>query len=173
MLFRKSMPEVEVTKANTGIEPTAVHQERIASLKRHNWLFVYAPLIIFGIILLVLTGLMFWGALSPRIVGTREFVSGVADIIIILTILPLSLMCLIPPLALGGFVIYQRRKQGEKREEYGRLQRLFWRIEGIIDTVHHKIEANLSKVGQPIIRLNAIMAFVTTLLDHIVNFFRR
>ena len=166
------MPEVEVTKTNMGIEPTAVHKERLASRQQFNWYFVYTPIIILSLILIILTGLLIWGAFSPHITGTREFVSGVADIIIILTILPMTLMCLAPPLATIGFIIYRRRKQ-EERKKYGRLQTLFWRIDNIIDIVQAKIEQILPKIGQPVIRLNAILAFITTLLDHIVGIFRR
>lgn len=167
------MPEVEVTKTNTGIEPTAVQQTRATSSERFNWLVIYTPLIILGLILLILTGLLIWGSLSPHVVGTREFVSGVADIIIILAILPMTLMCLVPPLAIVGFTIYRRRNKKEEKEKYGRLQRLFWRIDNIIDIVQAKTESTLSKIGQPVIRLNAILAFISTFLDHIMSLFRR
>jgi len=167
-----SMPKVAVTKTNTGIEPTADQETRAASLQRFNWYFVYPPLIVLGLILLTLTGLLIWGALSPHILGTREFVSGVADIVVILTVLPMTLMCLVPPLALVGFIIYRRQKK-EERPKYGRLQTLFWRIGNIIDIVQTKIETILPKVGQPIIRLNAILAFITTMVNQIASIFRR
>ncbi|MCB8942315.1 MAG: hypothetical protein H6658_00935 [Ardenticatenaceae bacterium] len=167
------MPEVEVTKANTGIEPTAVQQARAASRQRFNWFFIYTPLIIFSLILLIITGLLIWGALSPNITGTRKFVSGVADIIIILTILPMTLLCLLPSVAVIGVIVYRRRSQEGEPEKYGRLQRLFWRIDNILDIVQAKITAVLPKVGQPVIRLNAILAFVTTMLNHLVSLFRR
>lgn len=166
------MPEVEVTQTNTGIEPTAVQQKRTTSRQRFNWYFVYTPLIIFGLILLILTGLLIWGALSPHILGTREFVSGVADIIIIFTILPMTLICLLPPLAVVGLITYRRRNRDETKK-YGRLQTLFWRTDNILDIVQAKLEAILPKVGQPVIRLNTILAFITTLLDHLMSLFRR
>jgi hypothetical protein len=166
------MPETEVVKANSGVGPTAVQQARMASLQRFNWYFVYTPLLILLLTVLILTGLLTWGALSPNITGTRAFISGVADIIIILVAMPMTLLCLVPPLAAVGFMVYRRQKQKEGRK-YGRLYRLFWRIESILDIVHTRSEALLPRVTQPIIRLNAIMAFFTTLLNHISRLFRR
>jgi len=166
------MPETEVVKANTGVKPTAVQEARVASLQRFNWYFVYIPLLVLLLTVFILTGLLTWGTLSPNITGTRVFISGVADIIVILAAIPMSLICLVPPLAAVGFMVYRRQKK-EDGAKYGRLHRLFWRIEGIVDIVQAKTEAILPKVGQPIIRLNAILAFITTLLYHIVSLFRR
>lgn len=167
------MPETEVVKTNAGVEPTAVQKARIASLQRFNWYFVYTPILVLFLIVLILTGLLTWGALSPNIVGTRPFISGVADIILILAIMPMTLLCLIPPLAMVGFMVYRRRKKKVDGVQYGRLHRLFWRIERLLDIVQAKTEAILPKVGQPIIRLNALLAYITTLLDHIMRLFRR
>jgi hypothetical protein len=166
------MPEAEVAKANTGVEPTAVQEARVASLNRFNWYFVYAPILVLLLAVFILTGLLMWGALSPNISGTRAFISGVANIIVILAAIPMSLMCLVPSLAAVGLMLYRRQKQKEG-VKYGRLHRLFWRIETILDIVQAKTEANLPKVGQPIIRLHAILAFITTLLHHIASLFRR
>jgi hypothetical protein len=166
------MPETEVVKTNAGVEPTAVQKARITSLQRFNWYFVYTPILVLLLIVLTLTGLLTLGALSPKIIGTRPFISCVADIIIILTILPMSLLCLVLPLAMVGFMVYRRGKKKDGTQ-YGRLHRLFWRIERLLDIVQAKTEAILPKVGQPIIRLNALLAYITTLLDHIMRLFRR
>jgi hypothetical protein len=166
------MPETEVIKANTGVEPTAVQEARVASLQRFNWYFVYTPLIVLLLVILILTGLLMWGVLSPNIVGTREFASGVADIVIILAALPMTLIGLLPPLGLVGFMLYQRQKKGAGAK-YGRLHRLFWRIDSILDIVQTKAEKTVDKAGQPVIRLNALMAYIITLFHHIVSLFRR
>jgi hypothetical protein len=165
------MPEAEVIQTNRGAQPTAVQQERIDALKRSNWLFIYAPILFFVIVLLVLTGLLLWGAFSPNIVGTREFASGVADVIIILTTLPMILLCLTLPLGLFGFTIYRRQKQGTERP-YGRLRPLFWRVDNILDTVQDKVETTAPKVAQPVTKLNALVAFIGTWLEAIVRYFR-
>ena len=166
------MPETEVAKANTGVKPTAVQEARVAALQRFNWYFVYTPVLVLLLAVFILTGLLMWGALSPNIRGTRAFISGVADIVVILVAIPMSLACLVPPLAGVGFMVYQRQKRKEG-VEYGRLHRLFWRIEGIVDRVQARSEVILPKVGQPIIRLHANLAFITTWLNHIVSLFRR
>ena len=166
------MSEAEVIQIDTGIQPTAVQQARATALKRFNWYFIYTPLVVLLLILLVLTGLLLWGALSPQIVGTREFVSGVADIVIILTALPMTVACLVPPLALVGFTIYRRQKNQVEQRPYGRIQPLFWRLDNMIDTAREKGEPILPKLSQPVIRLNAILAYITTLIDHLVSIIR-
>lgn len=166
------MPETEVINANRGAEPTVVQEARITSLKRFNWYFVYTPLLVLLLIILILTGLLLWGVLSPNIVGTREFASGVADIVIILAVLPMTLICLVPPVGLVGFMIYRRQKNQDEGK-YGRLHRLLWRVDNLLDTLQPKIEAAVDKVSRPIIRLNAVLAYITTWLNHIVNLFRR
>ena len=166
------MPETEVTKVNTGLKPTAAQEARIASLKRFNWYFLYTPIIVLLLIIFILTGLLMWGVLSPNIVGTREFASGLADIIVILAVLPMTLFCLVPPLGMAGFMIYRRQKN-KTEPKYGRLHRLLWRIDNIVDIVQAKAEPTLDKVGHPVIRLNAFFAYITSLLNHIVSLFRR
>lgn len=166
------MPELEVTKVNTGLKPNAAQEARIASLKHFNWYFLYTPIIVLLLLIFILTGLLMWGVLSPNIVGTRQFASGLADIIVILAVLPMTLFCLVPPLGMVGFIFYRRQKN-KSGPKYGRLHRLFWRIDSILDIVHNKTETTLDKVSRPVIRLNALLAYITTLLNHIVSLFRR
>ncbi|MCP4425432.1 MAG: hypothetical protein GY803_13140 [Chloroflexi bacterium] len=151
-------------------EPTAAQQERAAALRRFNLFFVYLPLGLMTLAALTLTGLMLWGALSPNIMGTRAFVSGLSDIVIILTVLPLMLLCAIVPMAAIGLVVY--RKQQPKRE-YGRLQTLFWRLDMLMDKAGDKAETVLPKAADAVISGHSRMAYWRELLDKLTKQFTR
>ena len=160
------MSKAEATQTNNGYEPTAVQQQRMASRKRFNWLVLYTPLILAAIIVFTVIGLLLWGALSPHIVGTREFASGVADIIIIATTIPMVLLCLLPPLGLFGFVMYRRQKR-EEGVKYGHLQTLFWRLDKLLTTIHDKTGETLPKVAKPVVQMNGFFAFINMLIQQI------
>jgi hypothetical protein len=166
------MSKAKVTQTNSGYEPTAVQQQRLASRKRFNWLVLYTPLILAAIIIFTVIGLLLWGALSPHIVGTREFASGVADIIIIATTIPMVLLCLLPPLGMVGLVVYRRQKR-EEGVKYGRLQTLFWRIDKLLTTIHNKTDETLPKVAKPVMQMNGFFAFISTFIQQIKRLMTR
>ncbi len=153
-----------------GYEPTAAQLVRAASLRRFNWFYVYVPIGLFGLIALLLIGLLLWGALSPNIIGTREFASGLADIVIILTIIPLLLLCAIVPLAAIGLVIY--RKQQPERE-HGRFQTLFWRLDTVVDKARDKTDTAAPKAADVVISGHTRAAYWRALFNNLRKQFTR
>jgi len=147
-------------------EPTTDQLARAAALRRFNRLAVYLPLGLAGLVVLALIGLLFWGVLSPNVAGTREFVSGLADVVIILAIMPLLLLCAVVPLAAVGLVIYRRQ---QPQREYGRLQPLFWRLDSILDRARNKAEAALPKAANNVISGHARITYWRTLINHLPN----
>lgn len=137
-------------------EPTVTQLERAMARRRFNRLYIYLPLGLASMAIVALVVLMLWGALSPSIVGTREFASGLADIVIILTIMPLLLLCAIVPAGVVGYAVY-RRKQPQR--EHGRLQSLFWRLDGLVNKAHDKAETALPKAANPVISGHARMTY--------------
>lgn len=150
--------------------PSARQRERAASLRRFNRVAIYLPVSLAGIIVLLLIGLLLWGVLSPNIRGTQEFVSGLADLVLILTIVPLMLVCALLPLAAIGYAVY--RHQQPKRE-YGRLQILFWRLDSWLEKAKEKVEAVAPKVTQPIIVSRAQWSYWQTFFIRLKRYFIR
>lgn len=151
-------------------EPTTAQLERAVSLRRFNWFYVYIPLGLAGLGILVLVVLLLWGTLSPHILGTREFASGLADVVVILAIVPLLLLCAIVPLATIGFYIYRRQ---QPKREHGRIQPLFWRLDALVDKVRGKAKTTIPKAAEPIIAGNSRIAYWRTLFENIRNIFTR
>lgn len=151
-------------------EPTAVQIDRAAALRRFNRLYVYLPLGFFSLVALVLVGLMLWGALSPSVVGTREFASGLADLVIILTIMPLMLLCALVPAAALGLVAYRRQ---QPQRDYGRFQTLLWRLDSLVVKSQQAAEKAMPKVANPVIRGHAFISYWRTLFRQIKNIITR
>lgn len=164
------------TKKN--FTPSAEQLARTQARRRFNFWAVYVPLIVVAIGVLVLVGLMVWGALAPESAATRGFVSGLADLLIILATLPLALVCGAVPLAIVGYMVYRRQQKpaqpaGKGQPVYGRLQKLFWQLDNVIVTSRRKSDELLPKMAQPIIRGNAWLAYIETLLAHLKAFLTR
>jgi predicted PurR-regulated permease PerM len=147
--------------------PTPEQSERAGALRRFNWLAVYAPLIVAGLIVIVLVALLLWGALSPTMTrtDTRAFASGLADIVLILAMLPLLLLCLIGPLLAGGlgYLAYQRRQQALTPGTIwpNSLHTLLWRLDRLLDSVQSKLRMSyLPKVANPLISTHARAAYI-------------
>ncbi len=160
----------ELTSESNVYQPTAAQLERAASLRRFNWMYVYIPLGLFGLGVLVLMGLMLWGVFSPNITGTREFVSGLADIIIIFTILPLLLLCAIVPGLAIAYIIY---KQKQPKQPHGRLQLLFWRLDTLLGKTHGRIGTGMTMVSKPVIEGHARAAYFSEMFKQIKKILKR
>lgn len=145
-------------------QPSPAQLERAAALKRFNRLYVYLPLAVFSVAGLVLIGLLLWGTLSPNIMGTREFVSGLADLIVIFTVLPLLLLCAIVPAAYIGLVVYRRQ---QPKQEHGRFQTLIWRLDSLVTKTQEKTTETMPKVALPVIKGHSWMAYLRSLIINI------
>jgi len=155
---------------STAYEPSVSQLARAKAMRRFNRLFVYTPVAFLGLVGLVLIGLLLWGSLSPHITGTREFASALADIVIILTVLPLMVMCAVVPLAAIAYAGYRRR--GEKRA-HGRLHLLFWRLESLLERAQRGSGAGMNKLARPVIEGHARAAFLSTLFNRLKQTIKR
>lgn len=159
-------------------QATAEQLARAQARRRFNFWAVYLPLMVVSVGVLALVGLMIWGVLAPIPEETRSFVSGMADLLIILATLPLALLCGAVPLALGGYLVYRRRQKPAQttttaKPAYGRLQKLFWQLDSLVVTSSRKSGELLPKVARPVVRANAMLAYLGTLFTHLKAFLMR
>lgn len=140
-------------------QPTAVQLERAQALRSFNRLFIYLPLALLALTVVGLAVAMGWLTLfadTATEMRAREVVSGVADIIVILVTLPLTLVCALLPAAAIGLYVYDR---GRERTRIASLQRLIWRGEAKIYPLVEKLLRLLPKVARPIIKINTTLAY--------------
>lgn len=151
---------VPVPSDSQAYQPSSDQLERAAALQRFNRLYVYLPVAVLGLVGLVLVGLLLWGVFSPNVTGTRELASGLADVIVILTVIPLLLLCAIVPAAAIGLVVYRRQ---QPPREHGRFHTLIWRLDTLVAKVQTKTATTLPKAAAPFIKGQAWAAYARTL----------
>lgn len=171
---------VEVTPvsreiAGTTYEPNLEQRQRAAALRRFNWLYVYTPILLLSLAALILVGLLLWGVLSPNIEGTSAFVSGLADMIVILFSLPLLLLCAIGPAALIAMIALdvKRRRDPQAASLLQRLHTLLWRLDNIVARVLVKTRELSARVARLVIRVQAGAAYLKAWLNRIKRVFIR
>lgn len=161
----------ETTTSATEYQPTEAQLARAAALRRFNRLAIYVPLILFALIALALFILMLVNALpNEGSQDTRQFLSGLADIIVIVTVIPLWLLITLIPV--GAIALFVSMRQRDIRPLRG-LQMLFWRIESKVGLVQEKTQEIAPKAAAPVIKANAQLHFVFAWLDQMRHFFRR
>lgn len=149
--------------------PTAVQLQRAKALKRFNQLAIYLPL---GLLTAAILGFLIYLlilAIWPPYEDTRLLLSGVADIILILFLLPVLLIFGLLLAGVFGGAIYwrQSRKQaGEPslQNKYGRFRLLLWKLDQKLSTLYRQIDLVLPKLAEPVIKFNTTMTYINTRL---------
>jgi len=143
-------------------EPNEEQLARVQQLRRFNFWAVYFPLGLVGLVVLGLVVYMLVLAIWPPYEGTRPFLSGLADSVLIMSLLPLVLVCgLLQAAMLGGFYYWrQSRKEAieaDPSRQYGRLRLFLWRLQQWLDLGMEKLTPVLDGIAAQVIRLNAII----------------
>ncbi|WP_420627850.1 hypothetical protein [Candidatus Leptofilum sp.] len=155
-------------------EPTAVQLQRAEALKRFNQLAIYVPL---GVLAVAALGLLIYlliVAIWPPYEDTRLFLSGVADIILILFMLPVLLVFGLLLAGIIGGAIYWRQSKKEDGEpslqnRYGRLRLLLWKLDQRLSGIYQQIDQQIPKLAYPVIRFNETMTYINTRLARLMN----
>ena len=161
----------EEMRSNTFV-PTAVQLERAEALTRFNRWTIYVPL---GVLATAVVGFLIYLlilAVWPPYEDTRLFLSGVADIILILFMLPVVLLFGLLLAGIFGGAFYWRQSKKETGEpslqnKYGRLRLLLWKLDQKLSTVYRKVDQVMPKIAQPVMRLNATLAYISSWLGQL------
>ncbi len=158
---------VPPTQEPTVYQPSAEQLERDAALRRFNRLYVALPVALAVIAALIILALFVYLIFAPDSDASIRFISNLADIVIILAIIPMMLLVAIVPLAYLGFVV--NRRQSRPREPLtgpmanrSRLQGMLWRIDNAMSNVKNKTNETAPKISRPFAQLNARFAEAET-----------
>lgn len=162
----------------TAFVPTAVQLERARSLKRFNLWTVYVPVGVAATAALALLIYLLIIAIWPPYEDTRLFLSGIADIILILFLLPVVLLfgLLLVGIIGGGFYWRKSRQESDApalQKQYGRLRLLLWKVDQKLSGLYRQIDQLMPKIAGPVIRYNAWQAYTSTWLDQLKRQFNR
>ena len=161
-------------ESTTIFVPTAVQLQRVNELKRFNRWAVYVPL---GLLATAVLGLVIYLliiAVWPPYEDTRLFLSGIADIILIIFLLPMLLFLTLILAGIIGGAIYWRQSRKESGEpslqrKYGRLRLLLWKVDQKLSGVYRQADKVVPMVATPVIRFNAFIAYVNSWLAQLTR----
>lgn len=159
-------------------EPSAEQLARERELRRFNRLAVYLPLGLLALAGIVVVVLLLIGVFSPNITGTEAFISALADIIIILWIMP---MLVLMALLIIGYVAWRLNRRQQRKLlppdslqlRYGRLQPLLWRAQSLLNRASVQVDQKADMVTNQVIRSKGRVAYVDAWVDILTRPFRR
>jgi amino acid transporter len=137
---------------------------------------VYAPVVLFSFIVILLVVLMLIGVLAPGLTGMAEFASAMADVVLIMFMIPLIILMLIGPLLLFALLnnSRNRRKAGKPRfDQGGSFQVLLWKLDNLIQRSQTKTNEIAPKMADQVVRFNELLAYTEAFLKQIFSYFKR
>ncbi|PID84912.1 MAG: hypothetical protein CSB13_10740 [Chloroflexi bacterium] len=162
-------------------KPSERQKAREAALKRFNQLYVSMPIIIFSVIAVLIIVLMVIAVLYRFINedvnwDILPFISGLADIVIILFTIPLIIVMIAAPALLAGIIyVSNKRRKADKSTvvQGGKFQVLFWKMDNLIEYVQTKTNKIAPQVANQVIRFNESIAYMGAFLKQIATYFKR
>lgn len=158
-------------------QPTAEQLARDEALKRYNRLYLMLPLAIAVLIALGLLITLIVLAFLPNHDSIRQFISGMADIVIILASIPMTLLCAILPIAYIAFA-WNRRQQRQMYPQTGpmayrgRIQSFLWWVQSKLDQVQAAVERGSTGVANRVMGAHERFEYYRTLGDRLSRNFR-
>ena len=151
-------------------EPSNRQLERAAKIRRFNRIYIFLPVSLASIIALTLTILLIILALGIGTDEVRETISGIADSVLILAIIPTMVLCAIVPTAYIAISIQMRQRGVAPIRQ---TQWFFWVVQERLGFLGTRISKLMEKIREPFVRISARYAFLQTLITRIINIFTR
>jgi heme/copper-type cytochrome/quinol oxidase subunit 2 len=158
--------QITTTTSEPSYTPNEAQTERAEARRRFNRLYIYTPIFLLTAVILVLTGFMVWSIFAPTAAANASRLSGLADLILIMVLLP---SIIIWGVIVGLPIAYYVNRYQEQRTEptpdqiyvrqYGRFRLILWQIDHKVEQLSQLIQERiLPAIAQPIIRAHALGA---------------
>jgi hypothetical protein len=164
------MDTVGESLSRTLIKPTSTQEERAARIRRFNLLYVYLPIGLLSLIVVVIVLFLLIYTLTPLGQGNNIVVAALADVIVIVYSVPLMILCAILPTAFV-FLTIQSRKKGIA--PLRQSQSFLWRVETELVYVQSKVKLVAQQIARPFLYLNGIGAFIQSFVNRLLKLFSR
>ena len=151
-------------------KPSNQQLERARNIRRFNRIYILLPVSLAGIIALVLTILLIILALGIGTDEVRETISGIADSVLILAIIPTMVLCAIVPSVYIAMSIQMRQRGVAPIRQ---TQWFFWVVQERLGFLGARISRLMEKFREPFVRISARYAFVHTLFMRLFKIFKR
>jgi hypothetical protein len=160
----------EIVHEEIPYEPTTEQVRRTAELRRFNVLFVYLPIGFISAVVVALVAILFVVAINPPSLEALLFISGLADVALMIAILPMLLIGAII-LALIGYAYTQGRQAG--MAPIRQTQRLLWRMDNLAGRIRVRTEETTASARQPFIAVNGAVTYVRVLVTQLLRIVKR
>ncbi len=159
------METYKPTPIEPTFEPSATQLERDKELRRRNRLYIYLPLGFVTVLSIIIIVLLLIGIFAPGITGTEEFIAAVADIIIILWIIPAIVLLSLLPIGYVSYMVNRRNKRKLNPQTgplayRSRIQVLLWRVQYFVERGQSATNEYAPKIAQPVTRFNGLLAYI-------------
>jgi hypothetical protein len=161
----------------SNYQPSAEQLSRDEALKRFNRLYVILPTAIAIVIALALIITLTIFAFLPDNVETRRFISALADLVLILAALPMTLLCAILPVAYVAIALNRRQQrrlypQTGPMAYRGRIQSFLWWLQSQLDLVQAVVESGSTALAERLMKAHERFEYYSTLGKRLRRNFR-
>ena len=144
-------------------QPTAEQSARVEALKQRNRLTLYLPLLLLGLpIIAVMAALIWLSTAGNDATQWQGNVSGIADMVIILSVIPVMLMCAVLPVGAIALVVTGRQKEWQPIHS---LRVLLWRSEGLLNQAQDRINQYAPPLIEKTIEGNRRFSYLFTIIS--------
>ena len=163
-----SMSDSEIRISQSRATP--LQEKRARAIRRFNWLYVYAPIVILSIISLAIIVILLYFVFNPPSSETYETISGIADAIVIMGVFPLIIVT--GALLAIIFSIWVRSRRRGIAPVHG-TQKFLWRVSWALDDVQIITGQIMSRIASPFVSIHGYAAFVRRFLHQLVGLLKR
>jgi uncharacterized integral membrane protein len=167
---RKLMETQDISQEERSYEPTSDQAERAAELRRFNMLFVYGPIGLLSAIVLGVIVVLLVIAISQTSAEALIFISGLADVAMVIAMLPILIVGAVL-LSLIGYGYYRGRQRG--MAPVRQTQRLLWRMDHVVGRLRVRTGMTADSIIRPFLLLNGAFTYVKVLLQQSVKLIKR
>jgi hypothetical protein len=171
-------PAEQTASEEEFFKPSAEQLERERALKRFNRNFITIPVVLALLIALTFTILMLVAVFIPGPTGSLAFLSGLADTILVLWMIPMTVLCAIVPILYIAYLVNRRQRRAELPPQspllqHSRVEMALWQAQNISDRVDSKSESLSNRIAKPFIKLGEFSAYLFAWLTILTRPFRR
>lgn len=177
-----TMPESSTHKRSlmpTGFQPNDEQLARAAATQRFIRLYVYLPMGVVTAVVVLITLYLLYLALFPPTPDTYTFLSGLADFVMVMFLIPVvTIFGLLLTAGIGGYIYYWYVMDEAERPippapAHGRIRTLLWQADSLIIRYRPKLLEAETRITRPVIRFHAWLAFVSTWTKSVKGWFGR
>lgn len=176
------MPESSTQKQSlmpTGFQPSDEQLARMAATQRFIRLYVYLPMGVITAVVVFITLYLLYLAFFPPTPDIYIFLSGLADFVLVMFLIPVvTIFGLLLTAGIGGYIYYWYGMDETERPippapAHGRIRTLLWQVDSLIVRFRPKLLEAETRITRPVIRFHVWLAFVSAWVNSVQRWVRR